>query len=215
MLDLHLDTLKFKSRNFRYERAKTDVRGWLGKLAMHELSNLLAAATAAIEPGYFRLSIHGGLPVYRERVYCYELYHQMRSRWPDDCDFSLNGEVDKVAHPILSELGAGGFKPDLLVHHPGDMGGNHAVLEVKSARAARNGFSKDLNTLSVFRRDVGYQRAIYLVYGEEVSDRLIESINRFHQQENFTLPIELWLHTTPKQPAIHALTMERPTASHR
>jgi hypothetical protein len=35
---------------------------------MQKLSNVLAAATAAIEPGYFRLSIHGGDPVYRERV---------------------------------------------------------------------------------------------------------------------------------------------------
>jgi hypothetical protein len=46
---------------------------------MDELTGILAAATAAIEPGYFRLNIDGGSPVYRERVYCYELYHQMRS----------------------------------------------------------------------------------------------------------------------------------------
>jgi hypothetical protein len=109
---------------------------------MHELSDLLAKATAAIEPGYFRLSIHGRDPVYRERVYCYELYHQMRKLWPNDCAFCLNGEVDKAAHPILMTLGADGFKPDLLVHRPGDMGGNHAVMEVKSARAVRSGSPK-------------------------------------------------------------------------
>ncbi|WP_152977678.1 hypothetical protein [Bradyrhizobium pachyrhizi] len=52
---------------------------------MQELTDLLSEATAAIEPGYFRLSVHGGLPVYRERVYCNELYHQMRKRWLGGC----------------------------------------------------------------------------------------------------------------------------------
>jgi hypothetical protein len=50
---------------------------------MQQLSDVLAAATAAIAQGYFRLSIHGkDIPIYRERVYCDELYHQMRCRWP-------------------------------------------------------------------------------------------------------------------------------------
>jgi hypothetical protein len=39
---------------------------------MNELNDLLAAASAAIEPGYFRLNIYGGEAVYRERVYTYE-----------------------------------------------------------------------------------------------------------------------------------------------
>jgi hypothetical protein len=48
---------------------------------MNELSDVLAEATAAIEARYFRLPIAGGDPIYRERVYCYELYHQMRLLW--------------------------------------------------------------------------------------------------------------------------------------
>jgi hypothetical protein len=51
--------------------------------------------------------VHGGLPAYRERVYCYELYHQMRRRWPLNCEYSLNGEVDKRGHPYLQA------RPDL------------------------------------------------------------------------------------------------------
>lgn len=175
---------------------------------MQELTDLLAEATAAIEPGYFLLSIHGGLPVYRERVYCYELYHQMRKRWPDGCPFWLNGEVDKAAHPKLMELGADGFKPDLLVHRPGDMGGNHAVLEVKPAHSARHGAPKDLNTLSVFRRVVGYDRAIYLIYGEDISEQLIERIERFAQHTDMPLPVEPWVHAAPGQPAMHARTLQ-------
>jgi hypothetical protein len=175
---------------------------------MHELSDLLAKATAAIEPGYFRLSIQGGYPVYRERVYCYELYHQMRKLWPNDCAFCLNGEVDKAAHPILMTLGADGFKPDLLVHRPGDMGGNHAVMEVKSARAVRSGSPKDLNTLAVFRKAVGYERAIYLVYGEEISDHLVEHIAKVAATMKLPVPIELWLHSASGYPAACAMMLE-------
>jgi hypothetical protein len=88
---------------------------------MQELSDVLQAATSAIEPMYFRLEIDGGDPVYRERVYCYELYHQMRLRWPNGCPYYLNGEIDKAAHPILMQLGAAHAKPDLLIHQPGYM----------------------------------------------------------------------------------------------
>lgn len=175
---------------------------------MQQLSTVLKAATAAIEAGYFRLSIHGGDPVYRERVYCYELYHQMRLLWPRGCAFALNGEVDKAAHPILTKLGADGFRPDLLVHTPGDMAGNHAVMEVKSARGVRAGFPKDLHTLSVFRRAVGYERAIYLIYGEEISDRLIEAMAGYATKAGLPFPIELWLHSAPGHPAVHATTLQ-------
>jgi hypothetical protein len=101
---------------------------------MKELSQILCNATAAIEGGYFHLKIDGGQPVYRERVYCYELYHQMRVLWPPECQFSLNlnGEVDKIAHPILENRGIYS-KPDFLVHVPGCMSGNYAIIEVKNA----------------------------------------------------------------------------------
>ena len=88
---------------------------------------ILVDATRSVEPTYFHLNIHGGDDVYRERVYCYELYHQMRCCWPKGCPFYLNGEVDKAAHPILKQLGASYAKPDLLVHRPGYMGGMRPI----------------------------------------------------------------------------------------
>ena len=45
---------------------------------MDELTQILEQATAAIASEYFRLPVWNADPVYRERVYCYELYHQMR-----------------------------------------------------------------------------------------------------------------------------------------
>jgi hypothetical protein len=180
--------------------------------AMQELSGVLGAATAAIEEGYFRFTVHGSdLPIYRERVYCYELYHQMRCLWRKDCAFVLNGEVDKAAHPTLLELGAAGFKPDLLVHRPGDMEGNHTVMEVKASVSARKDCLKDLETLALFRSAVRYERAIYLVYGHDITDRLIERIIRTDLGMKLRAPTELWLHREVGQPAQLAYRLGEPT----
>jgi hypothetical protein len=111
---------------------------------MEQLNNILQQATTAIGREYFLLPIHGADPVHRERVYCYELYHQMRLRWPaaEDCPYRLNGEIDKAGHPYF-ENERGTPKPDLLVHVPG-AGDNCAVIEVKSSRARAKEIRKDL-----------------------------------------------------------------------
>jgi hypothetical protein len=175
---------------------------------MEELTKVLAEATGAIEDGYFHLDIDGGDPVYRERVYCYELYHQMRLRWPAGCPFYLNGEIDKAAHPILIELGADYAKPDLLIHRPGYMTGNHAIIEVKSSRAPNAGIKKDLRTLSLFRSVVGYERAIYLIYGDEVDDKLVGRIQHAATETKNLAPIEVWIHQMVGEPAINAFELK-------
>jgi hypothetical protein len=76
---------------------------WDGFLraGMEWFTGILHEATARIAPEYFLLPVYGGPSVYRERVYCYELYHQIRLLWPGDCPYRLNGEVDKRAHPYF------------------------------------------------------------------------------------------------------------------
>jgi hypothetical protein len=168
---------------------------------MQELSGILSDATRAIDAGYFHLSIDGGDPVYRERCYCYELYHQTRLLWPRGCSYRINGEIDKAAHPILRGLGADRVKPDFLIHTPGDMRGNHAIIEVKCARTGTLGVRKDLRMLSTFINKVGYQRAIYLFYGDECDDRLIERIKLAAAEVETIASIELWTHCAPGQSA--------------
>lgn len=121
---------------------------------MDQFSDIFASATAAVSAEYFYLPYDGGDGVYRERVYCYELYHQLRSRWPKDTTYRLTGEVDKASHPILAEFGADRMKPDLLVHRPGYME-NYAIVEVKSAPPSAAGLRKDLATLSLFTSRAG------------------------------------------------------------
>jgi hypothetical protein len=78
-------------------------------------TRILSEASAAVHQNYFRLPVKGTSPAYRERVYCYELYHQMRLRWPYPCapDFPywLNGEIDKRGNPKFKK-----GVPDFLVH---------------------------------------------------------------------------------------------------
>lgn len=176
---------------------------------MQELTQILSSATSAIEHGYFHLQIDGGDPVYRERVYCYELYHQMRLRWPTPCEFYLNGEVDKASHPILQQLKADHVKPDLLVHRPGYMCGNYAIIEVKSTKAPIKGIRKDIKNLDLFIRKVGYQRAIYLFFGYEINNVLIKRIRRIADELNEIKPIEIWFHHELEKPAIHKFTLSR------
>ncbi len=168
---------------------------------MKQLTKILEAATAGITPGYFHVAIDGGDPVYRERVYAYELYHQMRSQWPPDTSYYLNGELDKSAHPILAGLGVRGLKPDLLVHQPGYMTGNHAAIELKKAETSASGIKKDLSTLALFRTNVRYERAIYLVYGYHADDGLLDRIRARYRQLQTPAPIEVWFHRRPEEPA--------------
>jgi hypothetical protein len=128
-------------------------------------TELLQRATAAVSAEYFLLPVHGADSIYRERVYCYELYHQLRCLWPEGSPWRLNGEVDKAGHPYFR--GQRALKPDFIVHQPGT-GHNFAVAEVKADDASRDAIAKDLESLTRFADEFGYQRAIYLIYGNNV-----------------------------------------------
>jgi hypothetical protein len=169
---------------------------------MNELNQIITEATAAVAEGYFRLPIFDDDAVYRERVYCYELYHQMRLRWPgpDVTQYRLTGEVDKKGHVYLTDLGVKGQKPDLLVHRPG-YNENHAIIEVKHSNAASDGLLKDLATLKLFLGPVSYDRAIYLIYGEGADDKMLARIREAALQVGDCEGIEIWFHTAPLQAA--------------
>ncbi|WXG46766.1 MAG: hypothetical protein WED05_08945 [Candidatus Atabeyarchaeum deiterrae] len=123
-------------------------------------------ACQRIGSDYFDVPMKGGKPKYLERVYCYELYHRLRS-----CSrlalspVTLFGEPDKSAYRRLSEK-VRAKKPDLIFHVPGEAR-NLIVIEVKPAKMRRNGLWKDINTLSTFLSDVDtqYLYGIMLVYG--------------------------------------------------
>jgi len=94
--------------------------------SLDQVTNWLLDASENLSQQYFQLPVAGEEPQYRERVYCYELYHLWRRNWSNQFQFSLSGEVDKQNHPIIRKKA----KPDYLVHIPGQMT-NLLVMEVK------------------------------------------------------------------------------------
>jgi hypothetical protein len=117
---------------------------------------------------YFQLPTAGAEEaIYRERVYCYELYHQLRVLLQGEEDlarYALSGEIDKRGHQIIRPC-----IPDLVFHAPGRMD-NMVVLEVKPINGELKGIQKDLRNLADFvSPQVNYQLGIELAYGDDES----------------------------------------------
>ncbi|HBQ6493292.1 methionyl-tRNA formyltransferase-like protein [Klebsiella pneumoniae] len=164
---------------------------------MIELSNILEQASLKISENYFCLNRFESPTVLRERHYCYELYHQMRCIWPSHNEYILSGEIDKASHYYIKDL-VGSFPiPDLLIHIPGTMN-NEAIIEVKTTKLERNGIEKDITNLSIFLEKAEYKRAIFLIFGEDFSDKKLEKIKSIYSQMSNNginvQPIEIWLH---------------------
>lgn len=171
---------------------------------MQNFSRILSRATAAVGEVYFHLPIHGGAPTRRERVYCYELYHQMRLLWPREEHYVLNGELDKRGHPALDEPSA----PDFLVHLPGSWDHNYAIIEVKPCSASAKGFRKDVQRLSNFIHDWQYQRAILLVYGGDV-EQCVHKAEAAYKRIERVARIEVWHHAYVGVDAAQAAILSR------
>lgn len=155
-------------------------------------------ATKAIDPEYFLLERVGNPPHYRERVYCYEMYHQMRKEFDAlVINLRLNGEVDKGNH---SEKCVKNKKPDFIVHQPGSNEKNYAVIEVKSLKGLRkNSLKKDLETIKCFMASLNYKRGIFLVYGENFQRQFLKYEDLFKCEEYGG--IEVWIHRSPQKEA--------------
>jgi hypothetical protein len=127
---------------------------------------LLAEATARVPAHYFQLPTAGGNEaIYRERVYCYELYHQLRTLIEGEEHlgrYKLSGEIDKQGHAIIRPCA-----PDLAFHDPGQMD-NLIAVEVKPVNGSAKGVQKDLDSLTYYvSPTVGYQLGVLLVYGHD------------------------------------------------
>src|SRR5438093_8335756 len=131
-------------------------------------------ACCAIAPDYMLLPVYGlEDPQYRERVYCYELYHQLLAFIPKRTfPYFLSGEIDKTGHPLIRGNHLDRVKPDLAVHMAGDMDRNLCVIEVKPINAGIKNVADDFRKLSEFRRKGFYHSACFLFYGKRAQDSI-------------------------------------------
>jgi len=160
----------------------------------------LIEAAKNVDGHYFQLPIAGGdEPIYRERVYCYELYHQLRCMLDDYFPYKLSGEVDKNGHPIIRNA----KKPDFIIHQPGDMEHNLVVIEVKpiTVKDRSNELREDLETLKWFLNEAKYYRAVMLIYGN-INGVLPENIKQEIEKISDSRIIVLWHSEPNKKPKI-------------
>lgn len=122
-----------------------------------DIIDALEIATRAISANYFLLPIAGrDRPIKRERVYCYELFHQLRLALQQS-QLTLTGEPDKRGHRDFPPI-----NPDFILHVPGLHAWNSAVLEVE-CRVSQKHLVKDLKNLSMMRAR-GYRTLVLLLF---------------------------------------------------
>jgi len=163
----------------------------------------LIKAAENMDAHYFQLPIaKKDDPIYRERVYCYELYHQLRCMLGNNFPYKLCGEVDKRGHPIIRDV-----KPDFIIHKPGDMKYNLAAIEVKpvTVKGRLDRLRKDLNTLKYLLNEAGYYGAIMLIYGNDNGD-LPENIKQEIKNIDDSRIVVLWHYEPNKKPKIIKVT---------
>lgn len=127
--------------------------------------DLIKEALANVGDEYYKVkTTYEPLGIIRERVFCYELYHQMRmiQNKKGLTDIQIHGEIDKSGHRLFE-----GENPDFIFHIPGMMEGNSVVVEVKGKLEGsyQRGIYKDIQTLSKFtNNEIIYQLGLLIIY---------------------------------------------------
>jgi hypothetical protein len=128
----------------------------------------VGTATRKIEPEFFRLSEHGLADQnYRTRVYCYELFHQLRCCVPHNNWHVLSHDVHRLHLPLFNRL----FKrniPDFMLHVPTEVAPNLIVINVRPINSGSQVIEKEVATLKRFTTKSGGRQAISLIYGDGV-----------------------------------------------
>ena len=119
--------------------------------------------------------------IVRERVFCYELYHQMRlvQSARGLTDVHIHGEIDKRGHVVFGNHAR--KNPDFVFHVPGTMEGNAIVVEVKGKFAGnyQRGICKDIETLSKFTENKHYYKLGVLIIYNYTIDEFWEKTGEF------------------------------------
>jgi hypothetical protein len=130
-----------------------------------QFKRALLASIISIDHRHFQVGRYKAESAWRERAYCYELYHQLRLQLGDAFPYTLHGEIDKRGHNLITQFFDKDPNPDFVVHIPGGMD-NLAVIEVKPTSQANTDKARyDLSKLQTFVESVEYVHGIFLVFG--------------------------------------------------
>jgi hypothetical protein len=138
---------------------------------------IIREALSRVETGYYRLrTTYAEAGVVRERVFCYELYHQMRSIMGAAQPLIIHAEIDKSGHADFEA--ADQRNPDFVFHVPGEHERNTLVVEVKGTLDSVAGVLKDFETLERFVTGYGYRAGVFILYNYSLDDLLRRRVFR-------------------------------------
>ena len=131
---------------------------------------------------YYKITtIYESSGIVRDRVFCYELYHQMRlvQSARGLTDVQIHGEIDKSGHIAFDRNAR--KNPDFVFHIPGMMQGNAIVVEVKGKIEGnyQEGVYKDIVTLSKFTNNKHYYHSGVLIIYNYTYDEFLRKIGEF------------------------------------
>jgi hypothetical protein len=122
---------------------------------------MVRRAAGQVSGSHFLLPVADSTkPALRERVYCYELYHQLRCICPA---LSISAEPDKRGNSAFP-AGIKRPNPDLIFHVPGSNDDNLAVVEVENDPTPKH-LAKDFGNFRLMKEHLGYSVLILLIYG--------------------------------------------------
>jgi len=175
------------------------------------LKNFLDALNS-VDQDYYRIETtydpHG---VVRERVFCYELYHQLRISLTNDYPYKIHGELDKHGHREIQRQNQ--KIPDFLFHIPGTHDENNVIVEVKGS-LNRHLIISDLVKIKSFMANVNYKFGVFLLFSytlenflDEIkfSEIAINRTNRILFQEN-DLDEKIFIICTPRNRVYSIIT---------
>ncbi len=141
----------------------------MSDFSIESFLTILSDSLKNIKQEYYRIETNGdkfGIP--RERVFCYELYHQLRCEFDDDI-LRIHGELDKRGQNDFQ--GKTRAIPDFLIHQPGTHRNNNIIIEVKGV-LNKDDLIGDLQKIYSFIHDptIHYENGIFLQYNYSFLD---------------------------------------------
>lgn len=143
--------------------------------------DLIRRALANVRGDFYRVITtyeKHGIP--RERVFCYELYHQMRIIMEQHSYYerTLHGEIDKKGHHDI--LDKDQRNPDFVIHVPGLHAGNTLIVEVKGRLDSDyyEAVEKDFKTLLTFVTHYQYRAGVFILFGHTLKNLIVRMRER-------------------------------------
>ncbi len=154
-----------------------------------------------VERGFFQqITTYTSRNKYNERVFCYELYHQLRLNQDRFKGLTISGEAVKSQFQFKNLKG--NRTPDLLIHNFGSNDNNEVVVEVKTTdnlSSVVQGFDNDFCKLDIFTDSatygINYKLGIYLLINHDFKNLILlnEKITRkINKIINNNKRLEVW-----------------------